>query len=65
MGLTKIKIYTAECDECGKEETYPTEYKNAIPIDWEWKEVKGHIQYYTEKLFCPDCSKLPKSKWDW
>lgn len=63
MGLTKIKIYTAECDECFKNETYASEFRNAIPEGWGWKTI---VQIYnSEKLFCQDCLKLPKSKWEW
>lgn len=72
MSLSQIKKYRARCDECGKEEEYEcdTEYyptkKYRIPENWSWGLRRNYIYTnHDDKLFCNECSKLEKSKWDY
>lgn len=69
MGLNRIKKYSAVCDNCEKEEIYETELhiskKYRIPDGWDWREVKGYSWHLNEKLFCKDCLKLSRTKWDY
>lgn len=51
MGLHKLKVYEAECDECNVEITYHTILKKGLPDGWGWHEIKRARPVYYQKLY--------------